>query len=71
MTKKTETIFALDSSLTRGMSLAFKGVSGITSAFFGNTDVVKKGEFVGQIWDKLNDTVETTTNTSSQSDERT
>ncbi|MBR0186155.1 MAG: hypothetical protein IJQ24_09015, partial [Synergistaceae bacterium] len=66
MTSTAETIFALDSSLTRGASSTFQGIRGITSTFLGETPAGKKIEGVGKIWDKLKDTITTTTNTTNE-----
>ena len=68
MTSTAETIFALDSSLTRGASSTFQGIRGITSTFLGETPAGKKIETVGKFWDKLKDTVTTTTSTSNQNE---
>ncbi|MBQ7733439.1 MAG: SYNERG-CTERM sorting domain-containing protein [Synergistaceae bacterium] len=66
MTKKAETIFALDSDVTRGAASAFQGVRGIVSTLFGSTEKGKSVEAAGAIWDKLKDTVETTTSKSNE-----
>ncbi|MBQ9388865.1 MAG: hypothetical protein IJU07_01665, partial [Synergistaceae bacterium] len=66
MTKRAETIYALDSDFTRKASKTFQGVRGITSALIGSTDVGKKIDLVGKVWDKLKDTVDTTTSKSNE-----
>lgn len=67
MTKTAETIFAVDNPAIRTVSKTFQGIRGImTSGLFSN-DVVKKMSGIGGIWDKLKDTVQTTTTKSSQS----
>ncbi|MBQ9389526.1 MAG: hypothetical protein IJU07_05065, partial [Synergistaceae bacterium] len=65
MTSTAETIFALDSKLTETGAAAFQGVRGITSTLLGDTPEGKSIEGIGQLWDKLKDTVETTKTTSS------
>ena len=66
MTTTAETIFALDSDLTRGASKTFQGIRGITSTFLGETPAGKKIESIGKFWDKMKDTVTTTKSTSNE-----
>ena len=68
MTSTAETIFALDSSFTRGTASTFQGVRGLTSTLIGDTPAGKAIEGIGKFWDKLKDTVETTKSTSNTSE---
>ena len=67
MTKAAETIFAVDNPALRTVSKTFQGIRGIMTSGLFNNDVVKKISGIGGIWDKLKDTVETTTTKSNQS----
>ena len=66
MTAIAETIFAFDNPALRFASKTFQGIRGITSAVLGSNDTAKKIEGAGAIWDKLKDTIETTTTESNE-----
>ena len=68
MTATAETIFALDSGVTRGASKTFQGIRGITSTFLGETPAGKALEGIGKFWDKMKDTVTTTKTTTNQNE---
>ena len=68
MTSTAETIFALDSSFTRGTASTFQGVRGLTSTLIGDTPAGKAIEGIGKFWDTLKDTTETTKSTSNTSE---
>ena len=68
MTASAETIFALDNPILRKASKSFQAIRGISTAVLGDSTKVSRGiEAAGKIWDKLKDTVTTTTDTSNNS----
>ena len=70
MTKKAETIFAIDSDALRTTAAGFRGITGIASMVLGSSDIGGKVKKAVEIWDKLSDTVETTTSQSNENAER-
>ncbi len=66
MTRVAETIFAIDNPAMRTASKTFQGIRGIMTSGIGDNDFIKKIGTVGGIWDKLKDTVETTTSKSNE-----
>ena len=66
MTTTADTIFALDSDLTRGAVSTFQGIRGVVSTVLGDTPEGKSADAIGKFWDKLKDTVTTTKDTSNE-----